>query len=405
MFLRPFGIDTGEIYDSAKAVWAKQRLLLTNLFSKVDILPLAKDDGIHVYIVLQEVFYFIPDIGGERFESKYGNSSDWYSLHLGLTRNNFRGKMETFSIGSTVWDNRALSLSWTKPLYPSPYYFGTGASVAHLPDLNFPQNRLVLLGKVSFGRRLSLHSQGGIGLAPTYTRIDTLDGTEIVKFREIISFLRWTADFRNDYYDPFRGWCLTEVFSTNTLYSNGVVKYGQLQSDARWYLPGIFKGDRFAFHAQTVFRTNNAGDYKRLYLGGDGSVRGFPSSWLGLMDTMNDYAAISSEYRFHLLTTPVFDFGFLSNRFEDLRGLYYEVDGALIADAGHIWHDFARPLDRRQNGAGIGVGLNIKVPPLRLIGCIDAVWPITKEINPASSYYNRTVIYGLPQWHFFLSMF
>jgi outer membrane protein assembly factor BamA len=313
--------------------------------------------------------------------------------------------METFSVGASVWEDRALSLSWTKPLYPSLYYFSSGATIARVQDLNFPQDRIIALGKLSVGRRLSLHSQGGIGLAPTYTSIQSSDGVEIVKFREIISFLRWNVDFRNDNYNPYRGWSLTEVVSTNMFYSDDAEKYGQFQTDSRWYFPGFFKGHLFAFHAQTLFRTNNAGDYKRLYLGGEGSVRGFPSSWLGLADTMNDYAAISSEYRIHLFTTPELEFGFLSDGIQELRGLYYEAEGALIADAGHLWHDFARPLDRRQNGAGIGVGLNIKAPTLRLTGCIDAVWPITKDLDPKSPSYGRTVIFSTPEWHFFLSLF
>jgi outer membrane protein assembly factor BamA len=400
MFLRPIGIDTGEIFDSAKAVLAKEKLLLTNLYSTVDIIPLAKDDGVHVHVMLKEVFSIIPDgVGGEIVDRKHGKLIDWYKLHLGLTFNNFRGMMETFSLGSTVWEDRALSLSWTKPLYPSPYYFGAGAVVANVQDLNFPQNRLITLGRVSLGRRLTLHSQGGVGFAPTYTRIAALDGTEVAEFREIISSIRWNVDFRNDTYDPFRGWCLTEALSTNTLYSDDAIKYGQFLTDARWYVPGIFKGNRIAFHAQAVFRTNDAGDYKRLYLGGDGSVRGFPSSWLGFMDTMNNYATISSEYRFHLLTTPEFDFGFLSGRFQELKGLYYEIDGALIADAGHLWHDFTRPLNRRQNGQGIGVGLNIKAPTLRICGSIDAVWGIYEgKLLPMSPRY-------YPFWHFFLSTF
>ncbi|HEX7511464.1 MAG TPA: hypothetical protein VF335_09205, partial [Chitinivibrionales bacterium] len=109
--------------------------------------------------------------------------------------------------------------------------------------------------------------------------------------------------------------------------------------------------------------------------------------------------------RFHLFTTSLFNFAFLSEGIKELRGLYYEVDGALIADAGNLWHHFSAPTDRRQNGAGIGVGLNIKAPSLRLTGSIDVVWPVAKQTDPAFAYYNRTVIYNPPTLHVFLSAF
>ena len=394
------------MYDTTKIACAKQKLRLTNLYSKVDILALPLSDGVHLYVVLREVFYLNPDgIGGSLESRRYGNENDWYRLSLGLTRNNFRGMMETFSIAGSVWDDRGLFASWTKPLYPSLYYFGLGGGILRYPDLNFPQNRLIVYGKASVGRRLTLHSQGGVGLAPMYTLISALDGSAITKFREIIASLRWQVDFRNDTYDPVHGWNLVAILSSNAAFSDDARKYGQLNTNGRWYMHGFFKSDRFALHTQTVFRTANAGDFKRLYLGGDGSVRGFPTSWLGLTDTMNNYAAISSEYRFHLYTTHIFDFSSLTGHIEELRGLYYEIDGALIANAGHLWHEALKPLDRRQNGAGIGLGLNIKVPTLRITGCIDAVWPITKEINPASAYFNRTVLYSVPTWHVFLNSF
>jgi outer membrane protein assembly factor BamA len=406
MFLQSYELDSGDIYDSVKINFAKQKLLATNLFSKVDIFPVQEKSGIHLFVILREVFYLIPDgVGGERYERKYGNEDVWYRVRLGLTRYNFLGKMETFSIGVSAWDERSLSLSWTKPLYPSPYYIGISSGTSYAPDLNFPQNRFSVNGKITLGRKLTMHSRGFIGLVPVYTRIDDLNGSVIQKFREIVSSVGGGIDFRNDSYDPLKGWLLYEEFRNNVLYSDFAPKYGQFFTEIRLYIPAFFTRDRFALRLQSTLRTNDAGNYKRLYLGGESSVRGFPSGWLGLTDTMNNYAAISAEYRFFILRSPTFNFSFLTDRLPELPSLFYELEGALIFDAGHLWHEFLRPLDRRQNGAGIGVGIRIRAPSFRTTGCIDVVWPITREIDEERSEFNHTVIYACPSVHIYLSIF
>jgi outer membrane protein assembly factor BamA len=407
MFLQSLGLDTGAVYDSATVGLAKQKLRATNLFSKVEIVPVTRENGVHLQVIIKEVFYVIPDgFGAERYTRRYGHPSVWYRLRLGLTKYNFCGNMETFQFSSSLWDERSLSLSWTKPLYPSPYYIGVSAATFYSPDLNFPQNRFAVNGRITIGRKISLHSRGFAGIIPTYTRIDnSLDNSPLQKYREVVSFIGCGIDFRNDTYDAARGWSFYEDFRNNLLYSKDTPKYGQFFTEIRAYSPGFFKRDRFAFRLQSMLRTNDAGNYKRLYLGGEGSVRGFPSGWLGILDTMNNTAAICAEYRFFILRTTLFDFTFLSDRFQELRDLFYELEGAIIFDAGHLWHDFQHPFDRRQNGAGIGAGVKIKVPPLRSTGCIDAVWPITKELRSDSPYHNRTVMYSIPEWHFYLSFF
>jgi outer membrane protein assembly factor BamA len=406
MFLKPIGIYTGELYDSAKISYAKKKLKLTNLYSRVDIIPIEKDDGVHLFIILREVFYLIPDfVGGDRVERKHGNTIDWYRLHLGVTRYNFRGNMESLTLGSTIWDDRAIYLVWTKPMFPSPYSISIGGAAEYYPDNNYPENRFIANGRVYLSRRMTLHSRAGLGIIPSYTKIEHEDGTVFKIYKEMITSANYCLDFRNDNYDPVKGWFFNESISTNSVYADGVNRYGQFRTDIYLYFPGIFNGNHIAFRIQSVLRTNNGGNYKRLYIGGDPTVRGFPALYLGINDTMNDYAAISSEYRFHLFTTPVLDFGPLSEHIKDLQNFFYDVEGALIADAGHLWHDFPHPFDRRQNGAGIGAGLNIKVPSLRVTGCFDVVWPVSKETDRTSKNYNRTVIYSVPAWHLYLSTF
>lgn len=403
MFLQ---IDTGMVFDSAKVASAKQRLLATNLFSKVDIVSLVTDDGVRLYVIVQELFYCIPDgFGGAQYDTKYGNPNVWYRLRLGLIQNNFRGQLETFSIHTSLWEDRSLSVSWSKPLLPSAYSLGLGAGAYYYPDLNYPMNRFVASGQISLSRKLAYNSRTFISLIPTYTRIDSLDGNLEQKFKEIISAIGFSSDHRNDSYAPKIGWYIYEVFSNNAILSGIAPKYGQSYTDFRLYLPSFIIDQLFAFRIQSWLRTNNAGEYERINLGGEGSVRGYPSGYLGLLDTMNNSICISSEYRFPIWQTPPINFFYLTDRFCELQGCYYQLEGALIADFGHLWHDFLHPMQRRQNGGGIGMGLKIKAPTLRLSGSIDAVWPITKDLNNADAYYGKVVLFSQPEFHLYISIF
>jgi outer membrane protein assembly factor BamA len=410
LFLKSVGVDTGTDYDSSTISYAKQRLQVTNLFSKVTIIPLVKNDGVYLYVIVQEVFYLnLDDFGAGYEKRKHGGDSLWYQARFGITQNNFRGAMETFAIRASFWDSRGLSLSWNKPLLPSQYFFTVSAGVDHYPDFNEAQNRNIVRGRFSLGRRLTLHSRGSIGITPMFTWVESLDNTIINKFHEVYSFISGAIDFRNDSYDPVNGWYASGTFLQNALYAVNTRKYGQLTTDLFYYLPAFCARDRFALHLQGLVRTNDAGPFRKLYLGGNQSVRGFPSGWIGSQDTsitMNHYGMISVEYRFPLLKTPVIEFSPLTSRVSELKGLYYEIDGTLIADAGHLWHYLPQPFGIRQNGGGIGVGLRIKAPTLRLSGCADVVWPITKYIlDPKSPYYNRTVIYSMPELHLYVSSF
>jgi outer membrane protein assembly factor BamA len=306
LFMQSLDLDTGSLYDSAKADYAKKKLRATNLFSKVDILTIFKDDGVHLTLAVRENFYLIPEgVGGGYYTRKYGRSDLWYRLQLGFTKYNFRGRMETFSVESSLWDYRALGLSWTKPLYPSPYYIALSAAGVYGPELNLPQNRFSVSGKIAVGRKLSIHSRGFVGVIPMQTRVDGLDGSAIKRYRELVSFAGAAADFRGDSYEPRGGWLAYGDFKSNALYSDSTPKYGQFTTELRWYRSGFFTRDRFALRLQSALRTNDAGGFKRIYIGGESTVRGFPSGWLGQPDIMNNYAMISAEYRFFLFRTPV----------------------------------------------------------------------------------------------------
>jgi outer membrane protein assembly factor BamA len=403
MYLANLGIGIGVTYDSVRIAEAKRKLLLTNLFYKVDFVPLVKEDGVHLYLMLQELglFYYTPSGNLEYFVSTDEKDS-WYKLSLGLTKLNFCGRMETFSVGLSGWRDRSLVLSWSKPLLPSTYYLGLGAVVRFFPEFNYPRERLVYAAGVSAGKDITLHSKAFLRLCPTYSKIDTLDAprSHIKDIKEADASIGWTTDYRNNNFDPIKGWYFWNELMSNGLYSDDGFKFGQYSAEFRFYFPGFFHGNRIASRLQGCFRTNDAGPYRRLYTGGEGSVRGFPNYYLGMNGEMNNSLVLSTEYRFPILTVPEISLlSLFSNLFPEIKGLYYQIDGALIADAGHVWDHFTLPLHVRQNGAGIGVGIKILAPTMRRSICFDVVSPITKDLVSG-----KTTIY-LPEYRLYLDAY
>jgi outer membrane protein assembly factor BamA len=385
MYLANLGIGIGVTYDSVKIAEAKRKLLMTNLFYKVDFVPLAKEDGIHLYLILQELglFYYSPSGNLEYFATTDGKDS-WYKLSLGLTKLNFCGRMESFSVRLSGWRDRSLGLSWSKPLLPSTYYLGVSSGVRFYPEFNYPRERLVLGGRIFAGKDLTLHSRAFISLCPTYTKIDTLGAmrSHLKDIKEADASIGWSTDYRNNNFDPIKGWFFWNELMSNGLYSNDCIKYGQYSADFRFYLPGFLERNRIASRIQGCFRTNDAGPYRRLYAGGEGTLRAFPNDYLGMSGEMNNSLIFSTEYRFPILTIPEINvlslFSFTS-MFPEIKGLYYQIDGAGIVEAGHLWDHFTLPLQVRENGAGIGAGIKILIPTMRRSLCFDYLSPIMKD--------------------------
>ena len=402
-FIRLYiGLDTGMTYDSVLAAAGKRRLLNTNLFSKVDIVPIRKQDGVNVYIIITELFYLYPEGGGDYIVGKYGDTTYpvWYRLRLGLSIQNFRGRFETFSIRTSVWEDRSLSVSWSKPFVPSPYFLGVGAGVRDYPDLNSPWRRFVTNGRISGGRTMYGNSRMSISFVPTYSRINSRnEDTIITKFKEVYSAIGWSTDRRDRSYDPLKGWWVYTDALTNALCTD-YDPYMQVDSDVRLYHRGFFGEDKFAGRLQTAIRSNDGGIYKGLYIGGDGSIRGFYQSQIGIPSarnnfaTMNNYAVGSLEYRFPIWTMPCFDLWLLSDYSDMLKDFYARLDGALFADAGRIWHDLPHPCTENDNGAGFGTGLRAMLPTLRRSVCVDVAWggyphasPLHIHFLPGPMYY------------------
>ncbi|MBN1981720.1 MAG: hypothetical protein JW795_09325, partial [Chitinivibrionales bacterium] len=126
--LRYCQFDTGSVYDTGLITAATKRLEQSNLFTWIKIYPVATTNGMVLLMSVREAAYIaISDIGAEPFTRKFGRNSTWYRARLGLTHNNFRGRAERFSVYSSIWDSRNLSVVWNKPFITTPYFMSFSA--------------------------------------------------------------------------------------------------------------------------------------------------------------------------------------------------------------------------------------------------------------------------------------
>jgi outer membrane protein assembly factor BamA len=395
MFLANAGVDTGVSFDSLRIAEATYMLKATGLYSSVKILATPQNSGIHLSVIVQEIFYYQPGGNLERFQTTYDDRS-WWKLSAGLTKLNFRGRMETVHIRTSFWEDRALSLTWIKPLLPSNFSIGIGAGIHDYPELNYARTRETVVGRLLFMNNITAHSRAFLNVIPIATRIDSTGTTIHRQLNEGLIAAGWQTDYRDNTFDPFEGWYIYNEFLTNQAYANDNVYYGQFSTDFRCYFPGFLRNNRFACRLTAALRSNDGGQYRRMYTGGSGSVRGYMRDYLGVFDDMNNCITASAEYRFPIFTGPAMDLPIISDMSASLKGFTVRLDGALIADAGHLWHEFGTPLSRFQNGAGFGAGVKMLFPALSRSLCFDVVSPLSKDAGTGKATFYS------PEYHLYI---
>ena len=389
MFYANAGIDTGTAYDSLCCAEANRMLMATSLYTSVEVVVTHQDTGLHLSFIIKEIFYYQPVGNLEHYETSYDKNYDWWKLYAGFTKLNFRGRMETIHIRTSVWNDRMLSVTWIKPMLPSDFSIGIGAGMRYFPELNYARTRQTESVRLLFMNNVTTHTRAFLNFMPVFTRIDSIGSTLHKQLNEGLVAAGWQTDYRDNTFDPFEGWYLYNEFLTNQVYASDNGYYGQFSTDFRCYFPGFMHNNRFACRVTAALRSNDGGEYRRMYAGGSGSVRGFPRDYLGIFDAMNNCVTVSAEYRFPLFVTPAMNLPIISGISESLKGITFQLDGALIADAGHLWHQFGKPLSRYQNGAGFGAGVKLLCPAVRRTLCFDIVSPLTKDpISGNATFYS-----------------
>ncbi len=374
------GLDTATVFDSLKLRLGEKKLEETNLFSKVDVFTLKKEQGVEVFIIVEEKMYVSPDGGGMWYSYKYGEKNLWLRLELGLANNNFRGMMENFYTSVSVWDWRSFSFSWSKPLLPSDFFFTIGSGVDYYPDEVLPTDHFVFTNRFRFGKKIKNRTRVSIGLNPTFRQdIYNIDNRKLhLKNSELFSSIFWISDYRKPYFDPCSGWLGFAEIKSNHLYSGKFDPFFQLTTNFAFYHSGIFPSHKVAYRFQSVFRNDDAGPFYTLELGGNGSIRGYSSAIIGLGLNGNNSLLFSMEYRFPLFFMPAIDVPILAKRNKLFSAIRQRIDGALIFDYGRVSNTTRSLLGITngplESGVGVGIGIRSMVLNLERSLAMDIVW-------------------------------
>ena len=396
-----FAIDTGMAYDSVMLARGEKAIESTNLFTKVDVFSICRSGGKVVYIMITEKPYLLPGLSGELYSRKYGKDETWWRLKGGIEHINFRGRMEIFKTTFSIWDWKAVGLSWQKPLTPSPYYFGVGSSIDLYPDEASNIRHTAISGKAIFGRTVSNNSKTYLSLIPFFKReISTHSITpnlsepitetviDTLRAKELFAATSWLSDFRNNRFDPSEGLLFFSDLRTNHIYSGSFKPFFQFSSDIRFHHPGIFPYNKVVYRLATILRDTDGGSIHRIQLGGEGSVRGYPRQSIGNRFIANNSIIFSTEYRFPIFEFPAMKVPVLSNYSSFFSSVRYRIDGALIFDYGRVTKSIDEILSINgkhiESGTAIGFGLRLMIPTFERSICADFVFgdnPYTEALD------------------------
>lgn len=373
-------INEGDAIDSTRIKIAKRRLERTRLFSKVNLFTMKKNDGVHLYVVVTEHFYLLPDGGGTYYRYKYDKEQLWFRLNLSLADRNFRGTGEEAKIAVSFWEGRSLSLSWKKPLLPSDFYLSSSLAIDHSPSLVNKYNVTQLAGKLVAGKEIFDFTEIAFGFFPYWNKQQWVESSYRIKSSELYTGIGWVTDRRNRLFNPSKGFYFYGDIRFNHLYHKGTQSYLQSVSELRLYHPGFFKENIIALRLGATLRNKDAGPLHYLTLGGIKSIRGYASPIVGnyIIKNGNNTIIASCEYRFPLFRLPYITVPVLSsfdNRFEsvDIR-----IHGAFIGDFGRVGTTlediFSVKARSVESGSGLGAGIRVLAPDFQINGCIDVVF-------------------------------
>jgi outer membrane protein assembly factor BamA len=401
----------GDTLDIGKLDETRARLLRTQLYRDVKIFHHIREDGAHIFIVLEEAVRLGLGYGMTYSTRKYGRDDFWYYPNINATLYNFRGRMEEFWIGASVWTHRSLDLSWTKPFLSTPYYISAGAGVAAYPDEALPIDYLDVYAKMTAGRNLTANTRASVSAIPVYrhkyivesardsARAD-VDSLLPGGFYELFGAVSLISDFRPARFDPQSGWYMSNEIRTNRLYNGINAPFFQFRNETRLYLPLLFD-DMAALRFALTLRDTDAGEYHRLSYGSAGSIRGYYEKALGWQFVANSSLLASLKYHKPVLESSAFPLPAVNAVFRGVKEVSYRFDATLIADFALLYEEPLGVLTfsgARQYGLGLGFGTRLLIPEIRQSGCIDLVFGKMDLIGDGRTGWKPTL-------HIYLDLF
>ena len=287
-------------YDAEKMQNSRERIDRLGFFSEVtvDTPPVAgTSDQLDVNVNVVE------KPTGNLMLGAGTSSTDKLILSGGISQSNFMGSGNNVSIQvNTAKSYRTYSLSYTNPYFTPDgvsqgfdiYHRTTDTSSTNIADYKSSSTG----GGIRFGFPISETESFSFGLAADSTSIDTFDESPTYYKKYVKEFgrtntsfpltLAWVSDSKNSFFFPSKG--TYQRASFEIALPGGDLKYYRAGYQVQQYFP---LSKRFTLmlagevgYADGYGNSEGLPFFKNYYAGGIGSVRGYKSSTLGTINTL-----------------------------------------------------------------------------------------------------------------------
>lgn len=365
VILREMKLKPGQYYDPSLAESDRKRIQNLGLFSRVEIQPIQRDDGIILLIWVAEQWYIFP------YPILFRNERSWsrISYGLGIVHANFRGRNERLSASGWAGYNPALQLSYQNPrLFGlrdwsgsiNCYYSREASLNLNLAAYDKKQYGIM----VDIGRRFGYHVFWNLSMGYKSLQIEPNVPSVLLSPSGVDKIPRVALSFRYDTRDlfeyPKQGWYFGTFVTKNGF--KGHINYWTFGADLRRYTP-IFKGLALALRTATVLSHRTVPVYDHVYIGYSERIRGhFTKKWEGENRLLG-----SAELRIPILPIRYFELesasGFTSQYLQNMK---FGLSAGIFFDTGTVWSQETAP-ERIHLKQGLGAGLHIHLPYINLL--------------------------------------
>lgn len=311
-----------------------------------------------------------------KFGLGYG-TEDGVRAKVGWTYRNIGGWAGRFNMNGKLSDlYQGISGDYTQPYFMDARNTLTASAGAEEETLESYDNRK-LFGRLDLKRKFSDYWEVICGYSLEMNSLEDLsvtDSEELRKFRKDNDYLissfgaGLTRNTVDDIINPTKGYMVSLFVELASEFVGSNISYVRPEVEIRRYVETWFQTIlALRFQAQTI-RDLSDTDYipifKRLFLGGSNTVRGYGYRKLGPLDDTG---------------TPLGGLSLLNGNVELRRGLYESLSGVLFLDAGMVEEKaFDFPLDNLLFAGGAGLRYDTPIGPIRL-DCGYKLNPVTDE--------------------------
>ncbi|MBN2410420.1 BamA/TamA family outer membrane protein [candidate division KSB1 bacterium] len=365
VILREMKTKTGDFFDLALMEEDRKRIQNLHLFTRVEIAPDFKENGVILNITVAERWYIFP------YPILYRNEKDWKKLSYGagIIHQNFRGL--NHNIISSFWFgyNPGMDFYYSNPWLGGKKQLSYNFKVYSYKVRNkslyydrFDENHKGFY--LSFGKRWGYHLY--LTAAVAYRNIHVPEKYKGITYSGNVTDhlpsvgLSFRYDKRDLYEYPKKG-LLVDLYINKTKYKSQL-DYYRYGVDLRRYQP-IYQNISLAIRAAMDLTTSAIPAYNHIYIGYLDRIRGeFNTRLEGENRLIGNV-----ELRFPIIKIRYFNLE--SNA--DMLGEYSNnlplgLSGGIFFDTGTVWfHD--EKLNDQKLLSGFGFGLHFHVPYFDLL--------------------------------------